>query len=234
MDAFWAAQKQACANPAAAPKPPEAVHRTPGSCGGAEYDAAVVGGTLGILLATALAVQGQRVAVIERRRLEGRTQEWNISRHELANLVECGLLTSAELSSCIVSSWPSVQVHFHGSEPVNCGGDILDCGVSPRRLLEVLRRRFLEAGGTILEQHTFKSATVFDDGVSIQLLPSAAALEPGDVNRPMALQPEQRGALPSSSNGSSAQHMHNRGKRQRGSRPDTHPGWSPPNRIRSA
>ncbi len=58
--------------------------------------------------------------------------EWNISRHELGNLVDCGLLTSAELSSCIVSTWESVQVRFHGSEPVNCGGDILDCGVSPK------------------------------------------------------------------------------------------------------
>ena len=58
--------------------------------------------------------------------------EWNISRAELANLVDCGLLTSAELSSCVVSSWDCVQVAFHGSQPVNCGGGILDCGVSPR------------------------------------------------------------------------------------------------------
>lgn len=68
----------------------------------------------------------------------------------------------------------------------------------------MLRRRFLEAGGTILEQHTFKAASVFDDGVTIQLLPStigAADIELGDVNRPMALQHDQHAAPGSSSNG---------------------------------
>jgi len=76
-----------------------------------------------------------------------------------------------------------------------------------RRLLAVLRRRFLEAGGSILEQHTFKSAKVYDDGVTIQLLPStigAAAIEPGDVNRPMALQHDQHAAPSSSSSRSSS------------------------------
>ena len=58
--------------------------------------------------------------------------ERNISWSELAGLVECGLLTSSELSSCIVSSWDSVQVHFHGGQPLNCGGGILDCGISPK------------------------------------------------------------------------------------------------------
>lgn len=58
--------------------------------------------------------------------------EWNTSRSEVANLVDFGLLTHAELASCIVSSWASVQVSLYGSEPVNCGGDILDCGVSPK------------------------------------------------------------------------------------------------------
>lgn len=58
--------------------------------------------------------------------------DWNISRCELANLVDFGLLSHAELASCIMSTWASVQVSLYGSEPVNCGGDILDCGVSPK------------------------------------------------------------------------------------------------------
>lgn len=59
MEAFWAAQKQAYADPAAAPRAPTAVQRLPGSCGGVEFDVAVAGGTLGILLALALQVGGK-------------------------------------------------------------------------------------------------------------------------------------------------------------------------------
>ena len=57
----------------------------------------------------------------------------------------------------------------------------------------------------MFEQHTFKSASVHEDGVRIQLLPStigAAAVEPGDVNRPMALQHNPH-AAPTSGTGSS-------------------------------
>jgi 2-polyprenyl-6-methoxyphenol hydroxylase-like FAD-dependent oxidoreductase len=40
------------------------------------------GGVLGIVIALALQRQGFRVAVVEKRLVEGRTQEWNSSRHE--------------------------------------------------------------------------------------------------------------------------------------------------------
>jgi lycopene cyclase CruP len=40
------------------------------------------GGVLGIVVALALQQQGFRVAVVEKRLVEGRTQEWNSSRHE--------------------------------------------------------------------------------------------------------------------------------------------------------
>lgn len=56
------------------------------------YDVVVLGGTLGILLATALLAQQQqqqpgaaplRVAVVERGKLQGRQQEWNASHSDL-------------------------------------------------------------------------------------------------------------------------------------------------------
>lgn len=53
-----------------------------------EFDVVVCGGTLGVFVAAALAGRGHRVAVIERGPLRGRAQEWNISRKELAELVE--------------------------------------------------------------------------------------------------------------------------------------------------
>lgn len=49
-----------------------------------EVDVIVLGGTLGIFLATALQRQGRSVAVLERNRLLGREQEWNISRADMA------------------------------------------------------------------------------------------------------------------------------------------------------
>jgi lycopene cyclase CruP len=56
------------------------------------YDVVVLGGTLGMLLATALLAQQQqqqpgaaplRVAVVERGKLQGRQQEWNVSASDL-------------------------------------------------------------------------------------------------------------------------------------------------------
>lgn len=70
-----------------------------------EYDVVVVGGTLGIFVAAALAVKGLKVAVVEQGVLAGRTQEWNISRKELAALVEAGVLSEAELDEIIVSDF---------------------------------------------------------------------------------------------------------------------------------
>jgi lycopene cyclase CruP len=41
------------------------------------YDVVVAGGTLGVFMATALAVRGWRVAVVERGKLQGRKQVWH-------------------------------------------------------------------------------------------------------------------------------------------------------------
>jgi lycopene cyclase CruP len=62
------------------------------------YDVVVLGGTLGLLLATALLAQrrqhqhsqGLRVAVIERGKLQGRQQEWNITYSDLQVVVQRG------------------------------------------------------------------------------------------------------------------------------------------------
>ncbi len=54
------------------------------------FDVAVCGGTLGIFLACSLQIAGLRVIVVEAGRLQGRDQEWNISRKELKELVRIG------------------------------------------------------------------------------------------------------------------------------------------------
>ena len=47
------------------------------------YDVVMCGGTLGLLVATVLQQQGYTVCIVEKRKAEGRTQEWNTSREEL-------------------------------------------------------------------------------------------------------------------------------------------------------
>ena len=66
--------------------PPSFVTETVGALKFVQYDAVVCGGTLGIFLACALQQKGFRVAVVERGRLQGREQEWNVSRNELMQL----------------------------------------------------------------------------------------------------------------------------------------------------
>lgn len=51
--------------------------------GETDYDVVICGGTLGLFLATALQLRGHRVCIVEKRLVQGRNQEWNISRGEV-------------------------------------------------------------------------------------------------------------------------------------------------------
>ena len=157
------------------------------------FDAVVLGGTLGIFLATALQLRGRKVAVIERNQLVGRDQEWNISRSDMQvrlcptsaifeffgisfdtlvtttagawtkmNFAELncslklglfvqpfvseGILTEAEVEDVIVSEFNPVRVAFENISEITTT-NILNCGVSPRCMIELLKQRFLRAGG---------------------------------------------------------------------------------------
>ena len=135
--------------------------------------------------------------------------------------MQCGLLSRAELEACVVSEFNPLRVGFKGSSPSSSSGsgdgvasnvdggdgfsllvsDVLNCGVCPRLLLATLRRRFLAGGGLLLEGTALQSVRVADDGVELALAPGRAAapdLEPGDVNRPMAMEAEAEAAGPPS------------------------------------
>eukprot|EP00959_Pyramimonas_sp_CCMP1952_P254638 5318610-Pyramimonas_sp.AAC.2 len=62
-----------------------------------EVDVAICGGTLGIFVATALSVRGIKTVIVERGVVAGRAQEWNISRKELQEIIEIGVLTAEEV-----------------------------------------------------------------------------------------------------------------------------------------
>lgn len=142
-----------------------------------QADVVVLGGTLGIVLATALAQGGARVALVERGRLQGRDQEWNISRSELAVLVDRGLLSAEELASVIGSEFNPVRIAFAGG-PDRWVRDVLNLGVSPAKLVAILRAKFLAAGGILLEQTQFETLTIHPDRAIVQAR-AIGAVAPG-------------------------------------------------------
>ena len=129
-------------------------------------DLVICGGTLGILLGASLQQLGWQVTLIERGVLRGRDQEWNISRNELQTLIDLELLTPAELEKAIATEYNPARVSFSGESEVWVK-DVLNIGVDPVYLLEQLKQKFLAAGGKILENTAFASATVHPDGVVI-------------------------------------------------------------------
>ncbi|MEL6439972.1 MAG: FAD-binding oxidoreductase [Cyanobacteria bacterium J06621_8] len=131
-----------------------------------DTDIIISGGTLGIMLGAALQQLGRQVTIIERGILKGREQEWNISRHELEALVDLELLTDAELEQAIATEYNPARVGFKGGTEIWVK-DVLNIGVDPVYLLEQLKQKFLQGGGTLLENTQFNSATVHPDGVEV-------------------------------------------------------------------
>ncbi|MEO0984647.1 MAG: FAD-dependent oxidoreductase [Cyanobacteria bacterium J06639_14] len=131
-----------------------------------DWDVVICGGTLGIMIGATLAQQGWRVAVLERGKLRGRDQEWNISRHELQNLVHLNLLTEAELETAIATEYNPARIQFGDGAPLWVR-DVLNIGVDPVYLLATLKQRFLAAGGTLIEHTAFETATVHPNAVCV-------------------------------------------------------------------
>ncbi|MEL7085614.1 MAG: FAD-binding oxidoreductase [Cyanobacteria bacterium J06597_1] len=159
-DAMWSALRQGTL------ATPEVLTESEGALGECEFDVAIAGGTLGIVMGAALARLGWRVAVLERGQLKGREQEWNISRHELQVLVALELLSEEELEMAISMEFNPVRLSFLGGEDVWVR-DVLNIGVSPEILLEQLKARFLADGGELLEYAPVERVVVHPDGVEV-------------------------------------------------------------------
>ncbi|MEH2347574.1 MAG: FAD-binding oxidoreductase [Nostoc sp.] len=145
---------------------PQLVKENQQPLGAVDFDVLICGGTLGILIGCALAVKGLRVALLERGILQGREQEWNISRKELDVFVELNLLTEEELSSAIATKYNPARVSFAGGTEVWVE-NVLNIGVDPVYLLATLKTRFLAVGGKLLENTPFTEAVVHQDGVMV-------------------------------------------------------------------
>ncbi|NQE35433.1 FAD-binding oxidoreductase [Microcoleus asticus] len=132
-----------------------------------DFDIVIGGGTLGILIGTALAVRGWRVALLERGILRGREQEWNISRKELDAFLELNLLSVEEIEKAIATEYNPARISF-ANTPDIWVRDVLNIGIDPVYLLETLKQRFIEAGGNLYENTPFKTATIHPNGVLIE------------------------------------------------------------------
>ncbi|MDJ0510935.1 MAG: FAD-binding oxidoreductase [Crocosphaera sp.] len=132
-----------------------------------DADIIIAGGTLGILMATALQKQGYKVILIEKGSLKGRQQEWNISRQELETFVELDLLSSSELEQAIATEYNPGRVSFYQGYELWVR-DVLNIGVDPVFLLETLKQKFLSAGGNLLENTPFDTAFIHPNGVLVK------------------------------------------------------------------
>jgi len=134
------------------------------------FDVVVCGGTLGILVATALQRRGVKVAVVERGPLRGRAQEWNVSRAETAALVDAGALTREDVDACVMIEFNPIRCGFHNSGAKDLvTRDILNTGISPERLVARCRERFEDAGGVVFENSTLGGVEVFDDAARLDV-----------------------------------------------------------------
>ncbi|KAL2316982.1 hypothetical protein Fmac_030858 [Flemingia macrophylla] len=132
------------------------------------YDVLVCGGTLGIFIATALCARGLQVAIVERNVLKGREQEWNISRKELLELVEVGVLEEDDIEGATAVQFNPNRCGFErkGDIWVN---DILNLGVSPEKLIDIVKTRFISLGGVIFEGCSVSSINVYEDAAVLKL-----------------------------------------------------------------
>lgn len=132
------------------------------------FDVLVCGGTLGIFIATALCAKGLKVGIVERNILKGREQEWNISRKELLELVKVGILDEATIEQAIASEFNPNRCGFEEKGDVWVK-DILNIGISPAKLVEIMKERFMSLGGIIMEGYSVSSICVYDDSAVLQV-----------------------------------------------------------------
>ncbi|XP_071679683.1 uncharacterized protein [Lolium perenne] len=132
------------------------------------FDVLVCGGTLGIFIATALSYKGLRVGIIERNIIKGREQEWNISRKELMEIVEVGILSEGEVEQIITSDFNPNRCAFENKGEIWME-NILHLGISPAKLVEIMKERFISSGGAIFEGKSLSSISVHDDLAVLKL-----------------------------------------------------------------
>ncbi|MEO1482168.1 MAG: lycopene cyclase [Myxococcota bacterium] len=118
-----------------------------------DYDVALVGGGLSILVAPILAAQGAKVAVFERAKAGKVHREWNASVSELDALVRSGLFERHELDELIIKTYDYGFCRWNGLGTYPVKG-VLDTPVDAGLLLERTRERAVSRGVAFFDRHT--------------------------------------------------------------------------------
>ncbi len=133
-----------------------------------DFDVVLAGGGLSLFYAAYLASRGRRVAVFDRRPIGVGHREWNISRRELAPLVDSGLFTEQEVAALVVLDYRHGIVRWHGGGTYPVTG-VLDSVVDAEPLLTALRDRCVRHGATLLPQHELVGYRVGPGGVAVEV-----------------------------------------------------------------
>ncbi|KAJ8443403.1 hypothetical protein Cgig2_018836 [Carnegiea gigantea] len=91
-----------------------------------------------------------------------REQEWNISRKELLELVKVGILDEDDIEEIIAAEFNPNRCGFEEKGDIWVK-DILNLGISPAKLVEIVKERFSSLGGAILEGYSVSSVCIYDD-----------------------------------------------------------------------
>jgi lycopene cyclase CruA len=135
----------------------------------ARYDVIIAGGGLGLLAGVALARRGLRVMVFDRERVGAAHREWNISERELGTLERWGIFAHDELATAMAARYARGIIAFDSKGtgipacPLATNG-VLDLSMDAQALLDLARKRFVEAGGSILEQRSFSRLHIASKG----------------------------------------------------------------------
>ena len=133
------------------------------------YDVIIAGGSLGLVAGVALAQRGLKVMLFDKGKVGVAHREWNISRRELSALSDWGIFTPQELARTFATQYRQGVISFDatGTDGESCPlylEGVLDVALDAQEVLDLARRRFVAAGGTILEGRAFRRLHVARGG----------------------------------------------------------------------
>uniref|UniRef100_A0A0A9CN43 Uncharacterized protein n=1 Tax=Arundo donax TaxID=35708 RepID=A0A0A9CN43_ARUDO len=83
-------------------------------------------------------------------------------------IVEIGILSEAEVDQIISSEFNPNRCGFENKGEIWVE-NILNLGISPTKLVEIMKERFISSGGTIFEGKSLSSISVHDDAAILKL-----------------------------------------------------------------
>jgi lycopene cyclase CruA len=138
------------------------------------YDLIYVGGALGVIHAAVMAQLGYKVLLIERLPFGRMNREWNISRDEIQNLINLGLVTSNEIESVIAREYKDGFNKFFDANnskklkaPVLHTPTVLNIALKSDKWLQMCGDKLKAAGGEIWDATEFIRADIDEEQVTL-------------------------------------------------------------------